>query len=79
MIGKTFLVLATILAPALARADSVFGCRDLAGAACQRGSGRRWGVFYRIDPDLMMHHPFSSETIAQLAELSAVLAAGAPG
>jgi alginate biosynthesis protein AlgX len=76
MIGRTLLILATILAPSLAWAESVFGCRDLAGRHASAAVEGADGVFYRIDPDLMMHHPFSPETVAQLAELSTVLAAG---
>ncbi len=61
--------------PGPAAAQSVHGCTDLDGQhrwASVEGAG---GVFYRIDPDLMMVHPFSDDTVAALADLTRALAA----
>ena len=78
MILRTALSLIVALAGPLAgpaAAQSVYGCSDLAGRhrwASVEGAG---GTFYRVDPDLMMTHPFSDDSVAGLAELSRVLAA----
>ena len=58
-----------------AAAQSVHGCSDLGGTgrwASVEGAG---GVFYRIDPDLLMAQPFSDDTVTALAALSRALAA----
>jgi len=55
-------------------AQSLYGCTGIetrSSYASVEGDG---GVFYRIDPDLRMHHPFADETADQLAELSQALA-----
>jgi len=68
------LVLATLGADP-ARAQSAFGCDNLArpgGLPVVEGRG---GVFYRVHPDLHNFFPLSDETVARLGELSDVLAA----
>ena len=63
------------LCAAPAAAQSVHGCTDLGAQgrwASVEGAG---GVFFRIDPDLMMTHPFSDDTVTALADLSRALAA----
>lgn len=57
-----------------AAAQSVYGCSDLSGRISLPSVEGSYGVFYRIDPDLHMFHPFSDESIALLAELSEALA-----
>ena len=56
-------------------AQSVYGCTDLSGRISVPSVEGSHGVFYRIDPDLHMFHPFSDESIDLLAELSLALAA----
>jgi len=58
-----------------AAAQSVYGCTGLAGQHRWASVEGAAGVFFRIDPDLMMTHPFSDDTVAGLAELSRALAA----
>ncbi|RVT85739.1 hypothetical protein DXV76_08300 [Rhodobacteraceae bacterium CCMM004] len=57
-----------------AAAQSVYGCADLAGQHHTPAIEGREGTFFRIAPDLHMHHPFSDPTILKLAELSQALA-----
>ncbi len=62
-----------LLAPGAVKADSAFGCTDLTGRhayAAVEGAG---GTFFRIDPDLRTFHPFSDETVADMARLSKAL------
>ncbi len=61
-------------APAL-QAQSAYGCTDLAGRHALPAVEGDGGVFYLVNPDLMMHHPFADETVADLARLAAALAA----
>ena len=63
------------LAAMPAAAQSVYGCSNLSGRISMPSVEGSHGVFYRIDPDLHMFHPFSDESIARLAELSQALAA----
>ena len=58
-----------------AAAQSVYGCSNLSGRINTPSVEGSHGVFYRIDPDLHMFHPFSDESIDLLAELSQALAA----
>jgi alginate biosynthesis protein AlgX len=74
MIRAAVLTLALVV-PGLARAESAYGCTDLAGRHAQAAVEGSGGVFYRLDPDLMMAHPFTDETVSRLADLSAALAA----
>lgn len=67
------LILGLLAAPAVAQ--SVYGCTDLASRIAIPSVEGANGVFYRIDPDLQMFHAFADETVADLAELSQVLAA----
>jgi alginate biosynthesis protein AlgX len=78
MILRRALCLLAACAGALAApaaAQSVYGCTDLAGQNAFASVEGADGTFYRIDPDLMMTHPFSDDTVAGLAELSRRLAA----
>ena len=72
----TFLAAASLAAICAApvAAQSVYGCSDLEGRHSYASIEGDGGVFYRINPDLRMHHAFSDETVAQLAELSEALA-----
>ena len=66
-------VASTVL-PDMARADSAYGCHGLADdreLATLEGAD---GVFYRVNADIRMNHPFSDEVVAQMAELSDALA-----
>lgn len=67
--------LLSVLTPATARAESSYGCLDLAGQHALASLEGAEGVFYRIDPDLHLFHPFSDETADFLATLSRTLAA----
>lgn len=58
-----------------AAAQSVYGCSNLTGRISMPSVEGSHGVFYRIDPDLHMFHPFSDESIDLLVELSRALAA----
>lgn len=73
---RAALGLMAALAAAPAAAQSVHGCSDLAGQHAYASVEGAAGTFYRIDPDLMMTHPFSDDSVAGLATLSAQLAAG---
>ena len=66
--------LTSLLAQPVA-AQSVYGCTDLSGRISVPSVEGSHGVFYRIDPDLHMFHPFSDESIDLLAELALALAA----
>lgn len=69
-------LIAALSLAAPAAAQSVFGCTDLAGTSRWASVEGAAGVFYRIDPDLMMAQPFSDDTVTALADLSRTLAAG---
>ena len=75
MIRVAFLACLAALLALPAAAQSVYGCSNLSGRVSMPSVEGPHGVFYRIDPDLHMFHPFSDESIAQLAELSQALAA----
>ena len=47
------------LAAMPAAAQSVYGCSNLSGRISMPSVEGSHGVFYRIDPDLHMFHPFS--------------------
>ncbi|WP_102109632.1 alginate O-acetyltransferase AlgX-related protein [Oceaniglobus roseus] len=71
-----FLLAAAIsLAGAMgAEAQSAFGCSGLATRQGMQAVEGREGVFFRVDPDLKMFHPFSDGSIELVAELSDALA-----
>lgn len=73
--GLTFLGLALLLGAGPAAAQSVHGCSDLAGPHALASVEGSEGTFFRLDPDLMMAHPFSDDTVEALARLSRTLAA----
>ncbi len=78
MIQRIFLAAAVCLGSLLslpAVAQSTYSCIDLAGRHSLPSIEGTHGVFYRIDPDMHMFHPFSDHTVAQIAELSEALAA----
>ncbi len=54
---------------------SNFGCIGLQENGELSAIEGRDGVFYRINADLRMHHPFSDRTVERLADLSEALAA----
>jgi alginate biosynthesis protein AlgX len=54
---------------------SAYGCSNLAGRHALPAIEGADAMFYRIDPDLHMFHPFADQTVADLARLSAALAA----
>ncbi|MEP3348065.1 MAG: hypothetical protein ABJN34_03640 [Litoreibacter sp.] len=54
---------------------SNFGCSGLQENGELSAIEGRDGVFYRINADLRMHHPFSDQTVESLADLSKALAA----
>lgn len=70
-------LIATLAAAAAgpAAAQSVYGCTDLDGPGRWASVEGAAGVFYRIDPDLLMAQPFSDDTVTALADLSRALAA----
>lgn len=61
--------------PATAQVHSAFGCTNLAGRHALPAVEGADSMFYRVHPDLHMFHPFSDQTVADLARLSAALAA----
>ncbi|WP_296425500.1 hypothetical protein [Yoonia sp.] len=70
------LVLSSGSATAQSSADySNYGCTGLEIDNELPSIEGRDGVFYRINADLRMNHPFSDQTVAQMAELSQALAA----
>jgi alginate biosynthesis protein AlgX len=69
------LVLSAGIAAAQSSADySNYGCTGLATDKEIPSIEGRDGVFYRINADLRMDHPFSDQTVAQIAGLSQALA-----
>ncbi len=66
--------LLALSAAAPAAAQSAFGCVDLAGRHAMPAVEGPDGTFFRVDPDLFMFHPFSDQSVADLARLSAALA-----
>ncbi|MEJ6402667.1 hypothetical protein V8J85_07230 [Yoonia sp. 2307UL14-13] len=76
MIPKTIgLSCAALLMAAPAMAESNFGCSGLEQNRELPSIEGKDGVFFRINADLRMNHPFSDQTVASLAELSEALAA----
>lgn len=75
MIRLTLIACIAALLALPAAAQSLYGCSNLSGRISMPSVEGSHGVFYRIDPDLHMFHPFSDESIAGLAELSQALAA----
>ncbi|WGW04286.1 alginate O-acetyltransferase AlgX-related protein [Tropicibacter oceani] len=61
-------------APAQAQ-SSAYGCSGLETSDALPSVEGEAGMFYRIDPDLMMAHGLSDENIAHLADLSSALKA----
>jgi alginate biosynthesis protein AlgX len=59
--------------PAAAQVHSAFGCSNLAGRHALPAIEGADGMFYRVHPDLHMFHPFSDQTVADLARLSDAL------
>jgi len=58
-----------------AAAQSVYGCSEMSGRQSLPAVEGADGVFYRINPDMYNFQPFAPETVAQMAALSAALAA----
>ena len=56
-----------------AYAQSAFGCTNLSNQRHVASVEGQAGVFYRVNPDLHMHHPFSDQSVAQVAELGRAL------
>jgi len=77
MVRKALLLAAVLLGPAAAGAQvrSAYGCQGLATAPQVASVEGRDGVFYRLIPDLQMAHPFTTETVADVARLSRALEA----
>lgn len=68
---------ATVLAIAstqAAQAQSTYGCTDLDGFHRLPSVEGTDGVFYRVEPELYNHHPFSDETVEDLARVAQALA-----
>ncbi|HLQ20047.1 MAG TPA: alginate O-acetyltransferase [Tabrizicola sp.] len=65
--------LCTLLAPAAYAEPSQFGCANTEFAASASIEGTD-GVFYRVQSDLRLQHPMDDAVVAQLAELTRVLA-----
>jgi alginate biosynthesis protein AlgX len=68
---------AAVLAAAFAtsaQAQSAYGCVDLEGLHSHASVEGESGVFFPILPDLKMFHPFSDESIEDLARLRETLA-----
>jgi alginate biosynthesis protein AlgX len=59
-----------------AAADTAHGCTGLGGHHRWSSVEGAAGTFFRLDPDLMMTHPFSDDSVEGLARLSRALAAG---
>lgn len=57
-----------------ANAQSTYGCRDLDGFHSLPSVEGADGVFFRVQPELYTHHPFSDETVEDVALLSQSLA-----
>ena len=58
-----------------AQADSEYGCHNLAFSEMLPALEGSEGVFFRIDPDMQLHHWIYEETLAQMGALSDALAA----
>jgi alginate biosynthesis protein AlgX len=71
---STLTVFAALLTAASAAAQSAWGCTDLDGRHAMPAVEGSDGIFFRIDPDLMMYHPVSDRSAQDLARLSATLA-----
>ena len=66
-------VLCLLAAPAAYAGPSQFGCANTQFAASASIEGKD-GVFYRVQSDLRLQHPMDDAVVAQLAELTRVLA-----
>ncbi len=66
-------VFCVLFAPAVQAGPSQFGCAntELAPSASIEGTD---GVFYRVQSDLRLQHPMDDSVVAQLAQLTRVLA-----
>ena len=65
--------LCALLAPAAQAGPSQFGCANTQFAASASIEGKD-GVFYRVQSDLRLQHPMDDAVVAQLAELTRILA-----
>lgn len=65
--------LCVLAAPAAYAGPSQFGCANTQFAASASIEGKD-GVFYRVQSDLRLQHPMDDAVVAQLAELTRVLA-----
>ncbi len=77
-VRKALLLAAALLVPAAgagAQVRSAYGCEGLATAPQVASVEGRDGVFYPLIPDLQMTHPFTDESVADLARLSRALEA----
>lgn len=70
---RPIFALCALIAPAAHAGPSHFGCAntDFAPTASIEGTD---GVFYRVQSDLRLQHPMDESVVAQLAELTRVLA-----
>lgn len=66
---------AAFVTAAQATAQSAYGCRNLASSASLPAVEGAGGQFFRIDPDMMMDHRLSEQSLSQLKTLSTALAA----
>lgn len=75
LLGIACITLSAIIADVRpAMADSYFGCTGLETDDDLPVLEGKDGVFFRINADLRMNHPFSDQTVDQMAELSRALA-----
>ena len=65
---------ALVLTAPATLAQSVYGCSDLDGRHSLPSVEGADGIFFHVDPDLMMFHPFSDETAQDMSALSQALA-----
>ena len=71
---KRFMAIAFSALATTAAADSNFDCYGLATDSELPTVEGKDGVFFRIKTDLRMNHPFSDQSVEQVAELSRALA-----
>lgn len=71
--ARSACVFAALLAlPGLAEAQSLYGCEDLLSAQVPSYEGGD-GVFFRVDPDLLMYNRMSDEVVEEVGRLSQTL------
>lgn len=72
--GGLAFALAALCGPAAFADPSAYGCSSLDQAPALSSIEGQEGVFYRVFADLRMRHPMEDAVMAQMAELSRVLA-----